>query len=126
MAGTLAALTFIFLKGSAVPQPLEPMVGQALLAEFLFTFALCFVILTVATSPATAGNSFYGLAVALTMLAGAFAVGSISGALFNPALALGFTFMGLLAGNSLWIYFVAELAGAISAALIFRSLLTRK
>jgi aquaporin Z len=121
LAGLLAALTFLILRGGSVAYPLQPNVGPALLAEFFFTFALCFVFLTVATSRALAGNPFYGVTMGLVMLAGTFAVGSLSGGLLNPALAMGFVLMGLIGGGSLWIYVVATLAAAISAALIFRS-----
>ena len=54
-------------------------------AEFLYTFALVFVILNVATSEATEGNGYYGVAIALVVLAGALTVGGISGGSFNPA-----------------------------------------
>ena len=46
-------------------------VVPALLARrFLFTFALAFVVLNVATSKATAGNSNYGLAIGFTVFTG--------------------------------------------------------
>jgi hypothetical protein len=54
-------------------------VGLALLAEFLFTFALVYVVLNAATAEGTSGNSFYGLAIGMTVMTGAFAVGGISG-----------------------------------------------
>ena len=55
----------------------------------MFTFALVWVVLHVATARGTDGNSFYGLAIGFTVLTGAFAVGGISGGAFNPAIALG-------------------------------------
>ena len=55
----------------------------AFFSELLFTFALVFVILNVATSDATSGNGYYGAAIALVVLAGALSVGSISGGSFN-------------------------------------------
>ena len=61
----------------------------ALAAEFLFAFALSLVILNVATSPRTRGNSYYGLAIGFVVMAGAFAVGDISGGVFNPAVGTG-------------------------------------
>jgi len=61
----------------------------ALLCEFLFTFALVWVVLNVATTPGTAGNSYYGSAIGFTVMLGAYAVGNISGGAFNPAIALG-------------------------------------
>ena len=73
----------------------------ALLAEFLFTFALVYVVLNVATAKDTAGNSFYGLAIGMTVMTGAFAVGGISGGAFNPAVAFGDLGHGPLAVDEL-------------------------
>lgn len=88
----------------------------SLVAEFLFTFALVFVVLNVATAKGTANNSFYGLAIGMTVMTGAFAVGNISGGAFNPAVAVGVTLMGLSTWANIWIFFVAELlAGAVAA-----------
>lgn len=74
----------------------------ALLVEFLFTFALCYVVLNVASSKATTGNSFYGLAIGMTVMTEAFAVRTISGGAFNPAVAVGVAVMGVLAWPSSW------------------------
>jgi aquaporin Z len=90
--------------------------GRMLIAEFLFTFSLCWVVLNVATAKGTEGNSYYGLAIGFTVMVGAFAVGGISGAAFNPAIALGAMVTGLLQWSNIWIYWVAEfLAGAVAA-----------
>jgi aquaporin Z len=97
-------------------------IGVALLAEFLFTFLLAYVVLNVATSRDHPDNSFYGLAIGFTVMAGAFAVGPYSGGAFNPAVALGIWVMNLVAGGSLWIYLLANLAGAGAAALAFKAL----
>jgi aquaporin Z len=94
--------------------------GKMLLAVFLFTFALAYVVLNVATAAGTEGNSFYGLAIGFTVAAGALAVGSVSGGAFNPAVALGATVMGLFAWGHIWIYLVANFAGAAAAAYAFR------
>lgn len=51
---------------------------SALAAEIVFTAALVTVIFNVAATRATAGNSFYGIAIGFTVAAGAFAVGPIS------------------------------------------------
>jgi len=90
-----------------------------LLAEFLFTFALVYVVLNTATAEGTSGNSFYGLAIGMTVMTGAFAVGDISGGAFNPAVALGITVMGISSWNNIWMYLVADLAGGAVAAVIF-------
>ena len=101
-----AALVVGFLKGSPVLTPMYLDTSRSLLNEFLFTFALCYVVLNVATSKATAGNSDYGLAIGMTVVAGAFAGGGISGGAYNPAVAVGITVMGLTATSNLWIYLI--------------------
>jgi aquaporin Z len=100
--------------------------GRTLLAAFvvelLFTFALCYVVLNVATSKAHPDNSFYGLAIGFTVVAGAFAVGAISGGAFNPAVSLGAAVMGMFAWPTLWIYLVAQALGGIAAGVTFLAL----
>ncbi len=119
-AAILAALVLNYLKGDAHPTPMKLEIGPALVAEFLYTFALVYVVLNSATAKANAGNSFYGLAIGFTVVVGAFSVGAVSSAAFNPAVALGISFMGLSAWVNLWIYFIAELAGGIVAASVFK------
>ena len=122
LGGIVAALLVTFLKGGAgTPKP-ALIVVNSLIAEFLFTFALCYVVLNVATSKATAGNSFYGLAIGFTVVVGAFAVGAISGGAFNPAVAVGVVMMGLIRPADLWIHLVADFAAALVAGLAFRAL----
>jgi aquaporin Z len=120
-AGAAAAIV-LQLKGSSTVTPLEPDVANALIAEFLFTFALCYVVLNVATAKGTGGNSFYGLAIGFTVLVGAFAAGPISGGAFNPAVAIGITVMKISPIENLWIYLVANLAAGAVAALAFRAI----
>jgi aquaporin Z len=100
----------------------DPVAGPALLAEFVFTFALAWTFLNVATAKATSGNSYYGLAIGFTVTAGAFAVGGVSGGVFNPAVAVGVTMMGLSAAANIWIFLVADFAGAALAAYAFTTL----
>jgi aquaporin Z len=109
-----------FFKGAPTLTALVINPTYALLGEFLFTFALCTVVLNVATSRGTSGNSFYGLAIGFTVLAGAFAMGPVSGAAFNPAVVLGMTFVGAFAARNVWIYLVANFAAAAAAAMVFR------
>jgi aquaporin Z len=94
----------------------------AFLVELLFTFALAFVVLNVATSRSHPNNSFYGLAIGFTVLAGAVAVGGISGGAFNPAVALGGSVAGIFAWKMLPVYLVANLAGGALAGLAFNAL----
>jgi aquaporin Z len=93
--------------------------GKMLIVEFLFTFALAYVVLNVATARGTEGNSFYGLAIGFTVGAGAFAVGAVSGAAFNPAVAIGAMVMGLLSWSDIWVYLLANLLGGVAAATAF-------
>jgi aquaporin Z len=96
-----------------------PGVGKMLIVEFLFTFALAYVVLNVATASGTEGNSFYGLAIGFTVAAGAFAVGGISGGAFNPAVALGASVLGIFKWSHIWIYLVAPPLGGVAAAQVF-------
>jgi aquaporin Z len=124
VAAIVAAVAVIFLKGGQAPPggPSSYNVIQKLLAEFLFTFALVYVVLNSATAKGTAGNSFYGLAIGFTVMVGAFAVGPVSGGAFNPAVAVGITTMGLSAILDIWIFLVADFAGGAVAALLFNAL----
>jgi aquaporin Z len=85
-------------------------VGRAVVAvalvEFLFTFALCYVVLNVATSKDQADNSFFGLAIGFTVLAGAF--GAAAG--------------GLFAWSTLWVYIVVQAVAGIAAGVTFLAL----
>jgi aquaporin Z len=94
----------------------------AFVVELLFTFALCYVVLNVATSKHRPDNSFYGLAIGFTVVAGAFAVGAISGGAFNPAVSLGAAVMGMFAWPTLWIYLLAQVLAGIAAGVTFLAL----
>ncbi|HEV3034433.1 MAG TPA: aquaporin [Solirubrobacteraceae bacterium] len=90
--------------------------GKMLIVEFLFTFALAYVVLNVATAKGTEGNSFYGLAIGFVVIVGAISVGWVSGAAFNPAIALGASVLGAFKWSHIWIYLLADFAGAAAAA----------
>ena len=93
---------------------------QALTAEIVFAFVLCFVVLGVATNPKAADNHYYGLAIGFVVMAGAASVGPISGGAFNPAVALG---LSISKGFSNFHYVlavcVANLLGGILAAGVY-------
>ncbi|MFZ1425038.1 MAG: aquaporin [Saprospiraceae bacterium] len=93
--------------------------SQAILAEALGTFAWSWVVLNVATSKDTEGNSFYGLAIGMTLTACAFAFGPISGGAFNPAVAFSLGISNISGFNNLWIYIVGEIIGAVAASYVF-------
>ncbi|MCW2803701.1 MAG: permease, glycerol uptake facilitator [Propionibacteriaceae bacterium] len=124
-AGTIAALVARAVVNPPTVVALHPAghaLGATAVVEFLFTFALCYVVLNVATSKDQLGNSFFGLAIGFTVLAGAFAVGGISGGAFNPAVSLGAAIGGLFAWSTLWVYIVVQAVAGIAAGLTFRVL----
>lgn len=116
-----AAMYVTGLRGPAEPLASD-VIGPAIVAEVLFTFALVWVVLNVATSKSHMGNGFYGLAIGFTVVAGAVAVGGISGGAFNPAVAVGAAMMGLTSWSSIWVFLLADLAGGALAALAFRAI----
>ncbi len=118
--GILAAMAVLFLKGDPTVMPQEVGIFPALVAELIGTFALAYVVLNVATAKATAGNSYFGLAIGFTVTVMAFAFGGVSGGAFNPAVALGITVMHLAKTANLWIYLLANSAGGALAAVAFR------
>ena len=121
-AGVVAAFVAMWLVGKG-GTPLEiTNIPVVFVAEFLFTFALAYVVLNCATAKGTLDNSFYGLAIGFTVLAGIFAVGAISGGAFNPAVATGAAAMKLLRISDIWIHIVAELAAGLIAGLTFKFL----
>lgn len=121
LGAVAAAFAAKFLVGSGTAAASLD-VTKSLIAEFLFTFALVYVVLNVATAKSTSGNSYYGLAIGFVVMVGAFSVGSISGGAFNPAVALSVPFMGLLHWSDIWIHLAADFAGGAVAALVFNLL----
>jgi len=131
LAGVVAALTVAFIIPGKVDALAPaagfsaqggPGVGPAMIAEFLGTFALCWVVLNTATSKGTEGNSFYGLAIGFTVTACAYGLGGISGGAFNPAVATGVSMMGLAAWADIWVFLVGQLLAGALAAVAFKAL----
>jgi len=115
-----ASFVVMYLKGNTTATPADIPTVPALIAEFIGTFALCYVVLNVATAKATAGNSNYGLAIGFTVVVMAYALGGISGGAFNPAIATGITLMHIEKMANIWIYLAGDFAGAAIAALAFK------
>lgn len=116
---TIKTVTEDWLRVAPIPHR----TGYVLGAEVLFTFALCLVVLNVATVRATAGNSYYGLAIGFTVAVGAACVGAISGGAFNPAVGVGANLFAAIKGSDIthsWIYIVGPALGAVLAALVFK------
>jgi aquaporin Z len=121
-AGVVAAFTVLALKGDPTVVPNEIKTIPSLIAEFLGTFALCYVVLNTATAQRTAGNSNYGLAIGFTVMTMAFALGGISGGAFNPAVATGITILHFEKAANIWIYLVGDFGAAVVAAMAFKFL----
>jgi aquaporin Z len=125
VAGVVAAVVARAIVNPAAVKTLN-LSGHTLVAaalvELLFTFALCYVVLNVATSKDQPGNSFFGLAIGFTVAAGAFAVGGISGGAFNPAVALGGAAGGLFAWSTVWVYLLVQVVAGAAAGLVFLAL----
>lgn len=126
IAGAVAAALIV---GFLLPAPLEVLaakpaaaidIPRVMVAEFLFTFALVYMVLNVATAKANAGNSYFGLAIGFTVMVGAFAVGGISGGHFNPAVSVGACLLKLSSLSNIWAYLIAQLAAAFAASATFR------
>jgi aquaporin Z len=120
LGAIVASYVVLYLKGNPVVTPADIQTVPSLLAEFIGTFALCYVVLNVATAKATSGNSYFGLAIGFTVVTMAFALGGISGGAFNPAIATGITVMHIEKIANLWVYLVADFAGGALAAVAFR------
>lgn len=120
VAGFVAAIVVTYLIGNKPAAPAVHGTVPSIIVEFLFTFALAWVVLNVATHKSTAGNSFYGLAIGTTVMTGAIAVGGISGGAFNPAVGLGVFTMGLESAKQLGLYLGADLVGGAAAAIAYK------
>ncbi len=125
LGSVCAALMVMTLNGNSfAPAPGDQVPAlAAVLAELLFTFALCLVILRTATVEEVAGNSYYGLAIGFVVTVAAITIGPISGAALNPAVALGTVIVDVWMGTGgymdLWIYIVGPFGGGALAAVAF-------
>jgi len=121
MATVAAAVVATMLHGrGAVAAMTFPGLGTALASEILGTFALLWVILNVAVARATQGNSYFGLAIGLTVAACGSIFGDFSGGVFNPAVAVGGAVFGLFRWSDLWVHVVGAAIGGAAAACAFR------
>ena len=131
LLGSVVATYFIMLLGNdfeVISNTND--ISSFFVAEILFTFLLVFVILTVALNKKLEGNQFYGLAIGLTVTAGAFAVGNISGAVFNPAVSFGpslFSFIdpqvvgANISSSDFFIYYlISGIIGSVIASYLYK------
>ena len=131
LLGSVVATYFIMLLGNdfnVVSNTND--ISSFFVAEILFTFLLVFVILNVALNKNLKGNQFYGLAIGLTVTAGAFAVGNISGGVFNPAVSFGpslFSFIDPqvvgtnVSSSDFFIYYlISAIIGSVIASYLYK------
>lgn len=126
LAGIIAAFTYFLIHNSTF----IPTIGHnttlisAILVEILFTFLLVSVVLHVAATDKTKNNDYFGLAIGLTVMAGAFAAGPISGGVFNPAVGVGPVLFDIVHLSdhisNLALYLLGPFAGAILASLVYK------
>ncbi|MFN0215007.1 MAG: MIP/aquaporin family protein [Saprospiraceae bacterium] len=125
IAGVVAAAIGTYLHscsgGAIIGSRLNEQPICAVLAEFLGTFALAYVVLNVATTRSNAGNSHYGLAIGFTVMSAAYAFGGLSGGAFNPAVAIGAAVAGMFSWGDIWIYLIGTLLGGAAAATAFHA-----
>ena len=131
LGASLAAYVVSIMMSNMIVQPdLQEPVAIILLAELMFTYLLVYVILNVATHPNLEGNSFYGFAIGLTVMTGAYCVGPLTGGVFNPAVSIGPSLIDLVTGNGisqhfLWYYLTAPVLGSVLAVIHFNFILKK-
>lgn len=117
---TLASVAHALIWGSGHSFGVTQSSGAvlaAVLMELILSFALMFVIMSVATDARAVGE-LAGIAVGTTVTICAFAGGPLTGASMNPARSLG---PALLSGEltGLWMYLTVPIAGTSAGALIY-------
>jgi len=125
--GISAAFTYTFIyngKTFALGPGPGFRTGQAFMAEVIFTFVLCYVVLSVAVSRTTKSTVMFGLAIGACVTVGGNAIGKVSGGSLNPAVSFGIASAHLTSGGGIMtavIYTVAEVFGAGLAAAVIKA-----
>jgi len=88
--------------------------GQKCISEFLGTFIL---VATVGANVLTGSSTWAVLSIASSLMVAIFALASVSGANFNPAVSLALFLNGSMKASEMAMYMVSQLAGGITAAL---------
>lgn len=116
----VASLVFLFLFGtehSYGSTKLSVFTGGGFLVEVILSFALMFVIMSVATDSRAVGE-LAGIAIGSTVALCAFVGGPLTNASMNPARSIG---PALLNGDftHLWLYIFAPIIGTILGAKVY-------
>mmetsp|Transcript_8774 Transcript_8774/g.26371 ORF Transcript_8774/g.26371 Transcript_8774/m.26371 type:complete len:239 (-) Transcript_8774:53-769(-) len=93
---------------------------QAMFAEVIFTALLATVVLATMTMSSLENNQFYGAAIGFTLFVGSVCAGTVSGGIFNPAVATALVVVGHW-GKLLYLLFLvlAQIGGGVLGAVIF-------
>ncbi|RAH14359.1 MAG: porin [Methanobacteriota archaeon] len=113
--------TQLIINDVAITEKVFDNTISVIMSEALFTFALVFVIINVATEQS--GNQFYGAAIGLTVMAGAFTVGEISLGSFNPAVTTMLVASGKMSLVDSWMHIIPQLIGAIAAVYLHKTVM---
>jgi len=126
--GISAAFTYASLhNGQAFSlKPQSHTWEQVLMAEFIFTFLLAFVVLSVATVKQGL-TEYFGFAIGMCVTVGGCAIGKVSGGSLNPAVSIGISSADIAFDGGFFyplhpciIYSVFEILGAVAASVVFR------
>lgn len=131
IAQLFGAITAVLLVAKMIPSDVSIQIANfnyqsMMIAEFLFTFALAYVVLMTATNEKVQGNSYFGFAIGATVTAGAFVVGAISLAAFNPAVVLGVNILGVAPTCMAMITVGINLLAGILAGIVYRIVMCEK
>jgi len=104
--------------------------GSVAVAEIVFTFVLCFVVLSVATVAKNPAPEFTGFIIGMCITTGGLAIGKISGGSLNPAVSVGIAAARKLVTDGKFqfgvMYSGFEFIGAFLAAFAFRTVHTQE
>merc|ERR1711865_1015148 len=123
VAGICAAFTYSAVMNGETFQLKPDAYGwhQVAIAEFMFTFVLAFVVLSVATVKNSL-SEYFGFAIGMCVTVGGCAIGKVSGGSLNPAVSIGISTSHILGGGGFWpclIYTLVELIAGGAAAGVF-------
>jgi aquaporin Z len=102
--------------------PLARIVMAELLGTFFKTFVAAGGAVLAVASGGQVGEAARAAATGLMVMALSYALGEISGAHNNPAITLAFAARGAFPWHKVPLYWAAQLAGALAAALLLRAL----
>ncbi len=89
------------------------------MAEVLYSSLLVLTVLSAATNVKVSGNSYFGVAIGFTIIAGTVAVGAISGGCFNPAIGIALPALSGKKPEDFWVFLVGDMIGAVAASALY-------